>query len=192
LTKAVVQKQEGLASAGSVLGIDVGRFPRRRSSAVCRLDWDKQKIHWTMARFRAAEPERSATISSTAGETPLACAAFDGPLRSNLEPIGVYRVGLRLFAWPLADIVRLAIGRDRSFYHQGIPFSLERGNSFSTVRIARVSLYGRMRSGRNDRRPCRSLSALLENNKSHEASLHGRNLLRCSPIHPHGRRHCSG
>ena len=96
MTKASIQKRKGLASAGSVLGIDVGYSPRRRSSAVCRLDWDEHKIHWTIARFRAAEPERSATIARIAGETPLACAAFDGPLRSDLRPIGVYRVAERM------------------------------------------------------------------------------------------------
>jgi hypothetical protein len=47
------------ALTGSVLGVDVGYSPKRRSSAVCRLDWTEQKIHWTIARFRAAEPERA-------------------------------------------------------------------------------------------------------------------------------------
>ena len=105
MTKPAVQKREGLASAGSVLGIDVGCSSRRRSSAVCRLDWDTQKIHWTIARFRAAEPERSATISRIAGETPLACAAFDGPLRSDLEPIGVYRVAERMLTRRLQRLI---------------------------------------------------------------------------------------
>ena len=105
MIKASVQNRKGLASAGSVLGIDVGCSPRRRSSAVCRLDWDKQKIHWTIARFRAAEPERSATISRIAGETPLACVAFDGPLRSDLEPIGVYRVAERMLTRGLQRLI---------------------------------------------------------------------------------------
>jgi predicted RNase H-like nuclease len=105
LTKASVENRKGLASAGSVLGIDVGCSPRRRSSAVCRLDWDRQKIHWAIARFRAAEPERSATISRIVGKTPLACVAFDGPLRSDLEPIGVYRVAERLLTRRLQRLI---------------------------------------------------------------------------------------
>jgi hypothetical protein len=105
LTTASVQKRKGLASAGSVLGVDVGYSQTRRSSAVCRLDWDEKKIHWTIARFRAAEPERSATIARIAGETPLACAAFDGPLRSDLEPIGVYRVAERMLTRRLQRLI---------------------------------------------------------------------------------------
>jgi hypothetical protein len=105
LTPASVQKRQGLASAGSVLGVDVGYSQTRRSSAVCRLDWDEQKIHWTIARFRAAEPERSATIARIAGETTLACAAFDGPLRSDLEPIGVYRIAERMLTRRLQRLI---------------------------------------------------------------------------------------
>jgi hypothetical protein len=89
----------------SVLGVDVGYSPMRRSSAVCRLDWDEQKIHWTIARFRAAEPERSVTIARIAGETLLACAAFDGPLRSDLEPIAVYRVAERMLTRRLQRLI---------------------------------------------------------------------------------------
>jgi hypothetical protein len=88
-----------------VLGVDVGYSPMRRSSAVCRLDWDEQKIHWTIARFRAAEPERSVTIARIAGETLLACAAFDGPLRSDLEPIAVYRVAERMLTRRLQRLI---------------------------------------------------------------------------------------
>ena len=105
MTKASVQKRKGLASAGSVLGIDVGCSPRRRSSAVCRLDWDKQKIHWTIARFRAAEPERSATICPHSRRNALGLRSFRRTARSDLEPIGVYRVAERMLTRGLQRLI---------------------------------------------------------------------------------------
>jgi Protein of unknown function (DUF429) len=84
-----------LASTGAVLGIDVGCSAIRRSSAVCRLAWDAYEATWEVARFRALEPERTETIAA-AGNLPLACAAFDGPLRRGFEPIGRYRTAERM------------------------------------------------------------------------------------------------
>jgi hypothetical protein len=80
-----------LPSRGSVLGVDVGWSTSRRSSAVCRLDWDETSIGWSIARFSALEPERAHTIASVAGDAPLLAAAFDGPLRQGLDVIGKYR-----------------------------------------------------------------------------------------------------
>ena len=51
---------------------------------------------WRVARFRAVEPERTTTIVSVAGVGPLACAAFDGPLRRGFEAIGRYRTAERM------------------------------------------------------------------------------------------------
>jgi Protein of unknown function (DUF429) len=79
-----------------VLGIDVGCSVVRRSSAVCRISWDRQEVMWRVARFRAVEPERTDTIAVVAGGLPLACVAFDGPLRRGLEPIGRYRTAERM------------------------------------------------------------------------------------------------
>ena len=81
-----------LQASGSVLGIDVGCSPTRRSSAVCRLDWTGTTYSWTIDRFRASDPERSDAIRRMAEGHSIACAAFDGPLRSDLNEIGVYRV----------------------------------------------------------------------------------------------------
>ena len=80
---------------GSVLGIDVGFSPTRRSSAVCRLDWTEHEVGYEIERFRAVEPERAQTISKLADRPLLACA-LDGPIRSDLEVIGRYRIAEQL------------------------------------------------------------------------------------------------
>jgi hypothetical protein len=79
-----------------VLGVDVGFSPKQRSSAVCRLDWDTQRITWTIQRFRALPAEQKAAITAVAGEKPLLAAAFDGPLRVGFEVIGRYRTAERV------------------------------------------------------------------------------------------------
>ena len=81
--------------SGSVLGVDVGFSISRRSSAVCRLDWNATEIKLTIDRFRALEPERSAVLGAVA-DRQLIVAAFDGPLRSDLEVIGRYRLAEKL------------------------------------------------------------------------------------------------
>jgi hypothetical protein len=81
---------------GAVLGIDVGFSKTRRSSAVCRLDWDSNHIRWTMQRFRALPAEQESSIATLAGSIPLEAAAFDGPLRTGLDIIGSYRVADRM------------------------------------------------------------------------------------------------
>jgi hypothetical protein len=53
----------------------------------------------------SGEPERSVTIARIAGETLLACAAFDGPLRLDLEPIAVYRVAERMLTRRLQRLI---------------------------------------------------------------------------------------
>lgn len=80
-----------ITQSGSVLGVDVGCSPTRRSSAVCRLDWDTTTVSWNIARFRAIEPERQDAIAKVVDEHPLQCAAFDGPLCAQMDVIGVYR-----------------------------------------------------------------------------------------------------
>ena len=83
----------------------MGCSPTRRSGAVCRLDWDEHKVHWSIDRFRAVEPERSETIARIAGEKILACAAFDGPLRSDLELIAIYRTAERMLTRQLQPFI---------------------------------------------------------------------------------------
>ena len=45
------------------------------------------------------------TISRIAGGTPLACAAFDRPLGSDLKPIGVYRIAERMLTRRLQRLI---------------------------------------------------------------------------------------
>jgi hypothetical protein len=91
-----------LASRGAVLGIDVGCSAVRRSSAICRIAWSAQGVTWKVARFRAIEPERTETIVAVAGGLPIACAAFDGPLRRGFDGIGRYRTAERMLTRRLA------------------------------------------------------------------------------------------
>ena len=79
-----------IPEAGSVIGVDVGFSPKRRSSAVCRLDWTASRIDISVGRYRSIEPERTEVLSRMV-DRPIIAAAFDGPLRSDLEVIGMYR-----------------------------------------------------------------------------------------------------
>jgi len=85
-----------MRDAGSVLGVDVGFSAKRKSSAVCRLDWDGNCVNWTIQRFRAQSEEQKTVISSVAGNRLLEAAAFDGPLRRGLNLIGRYRTAERM------------------------------------------------------------------------------------------------
>ncbi len=78
-----------------MLGVDVGFSPKRRSSAVCRLEFTGATVAWTIERFRAIEPERTVTLRRLADQ-PLLAAAFDGPLRRGFEIVGHYREAERV------------------------------------------------------------------------------------------------
>lgn len=93
------------AEYGSVLGIDVGCSPSRRSSAVCRLDWNRRTVKWSIDRFRAIEPERRKTIVSVAGDALLTAVAIDGPLRSGFDLIGRYRTAEKMLTRGMASLV---------------------------------------------------------------------------------------
>lgn len=90
---------------GAVLGVDVGFSPIRRSSAVCRLDWDDLAVRCSIKRFRAAEPERTETLASVACPSPVLVAALDGPLRGDLAIIGRYRTAERMLTRRLAPLI---------------------------------------------------------------------------------------
>lgn len=92
---------------GSALGIDVGCSPTRKSSAVCRFDWNELTVNWSIQRFRATDEERRRAIVGAIDSNRLEAAAFDGPLRSDLSEIGVYRVAERL----LTRGLRIMIGK---------------------------------------------------------------------------------
>lgn len=90
---------------GSVIGIDVGCSPARRSSAVCRLDWTASTISWEIERFRAIEPERERIIAKVGAGRPVEVAAFDGPLRRGLDIIGRYRMAERMLTRRLGRLI---------------------------------------------------------------------------------------
>jgi hypothetical protein len=93
-----------LPAEGSVLGVDVGCSSTRRSTAACRLDWNVSRVSWSIERFRAVEPERSQALGRIA-KRPIIAAAFDGPLRSDLEVIGRYRIAEQLLTRGLRSFI---------------------------------------------------------------------------------------
>ncbi len=80
-----------LPESGSVLGVDIGFSVKRRSSAVCRLDWNANSVAFSIERFRALEPERTQVLRRAA-DRPVMAVAFDGPLRSDFGIIGHFRL----------------------------------------------------------------------------------------------------
>jgi hypothetical protein len=84
--------------------VDVGCSSTRRSTAVCRLDWNAEEVSWAIERFRAVEPERSKVLRRVANRRIIA-AAFDGPLRSDLEEIGRYRMAEQLLTRGLRQFI---------------------------------------------------------------------------------------
>jgi hypothetical protein len=90
---------------GSVIGIDVGCSPARRSSAICRLDWSDSVVAWEIVRFRALEPEREREIARVAGGRRIAVAAFDGPIRRGFDIIGRYRTAERMLTRRLRPLI---------------------------------------------------------------------------------------
>jgi hypothetical protein len=94
-----------IANQGSVVGIDVGCSPTRRSSAICRLDWSASGVSWDIARFRAVEPEREHVIAQVAGGRQIIAAAFDGPIRRSFDIIGRYRTAERMLTRRLRPLI---------------------------------------------------------------------------------------
>ncbi len=96
-----------ISQTGTVLGIDVGYSSKKRSSAICRLDWDDHRVNWTNDRFRADMADRQRAIEGVGGGILVAAAAFDGPLRRGFDLIGHYRIAERM----LTRRVRSRIGK---------------------------------------------------------------------------------
>lgn len=90
---------------GSVLGIDVGFSPRRRSSAVCRLDWTPTEISWEIDRFRALDQDRQEAVTRVAGSKTISCVAVDGPMRRNFDLIGRYRIAEQMLTRQLFRLI---------------------------------------------------------------------------------------
>ena len=100
-----------LGRAGSVMGIDVGYSPTRRSSAACRLDWHRDGaaavIGWQVRRFRADAAERADAIGTVAGGRRLRAVALDGPLAPGMGPTPAYRCAERM----LTRVIGRRIGK---------------------------------------------------------------------------------
>ncbi|WP_377846776.1 hypothetical protein [Bosea sp. UC22_33] len=94
-----------ITEQGSVVGIDVGCSPTRRSSAICRLDWSASGVSCDIARFRAVEPERERVIAQVAGGRQIIGAAFDGPIRRGFGIIGRYRTAERMLTRRLRPLI---------------------------------------------------------------------------------------
>lgn len=82
----------GLPDIGSVVGVDVGYSPTRRSSAICRLWWNIDIVDWKVDRFRYEAADRARAFQTVVGDEPILVAALDGPLRRGLDQIGRYRL----------------------------------------------------------------------------------------------------
>jgi hypothetical protein len=94
-----------LPGSGSVVGIDVGYSRTRRSSAVCRLDWDTTAVRWRIERSTAVEPERADIIAKVIGKETILAASFDGPLCRGLNVIGEYRAAERMLTKRLQPLI---------------------------------------------------------------------------------------
>lgn len=98
-------RKQYTAECGSVIGIDVGCSPARRSSAICRLDWSASCVAWEIKRFRAVEPERENTIADIGRRRPINAVAFDGPIRQGFDVIGRYRTAERMLTRRLRPLI---------------------------------------------------------------------------------------
>lgn len=85
-----------LSGIGSVVGIDVGFSPTKRSSAICRLHWDSEVVAWSLRRFRATDEDRRAAIEDIMKASKPLAAAIDGPLMRGFPIIGRYRAAERM------------------------------------------------------------------------------------------------
>jgi hypothetical protein len=94
-----------IPASGSIIGVDVGCSPARRSSAICRIDWSESIVEWEIARFRALEPERESVIAQVAAGHRIVAAAFDGPIRRGFDIIARYRTAERMLTRRLGSLI---------------------------------------------------------------------------------------
>jgi predicted RNase H-like nuclease len=91
---------------GAVLGVDVGYSVKRRSSAICRLEWDENQLDWEFRRFRCDAAERQCAIAEMTGLRQILAAAFDGPFCADLEnAIGEYRCAESILTREIGRII---------------------------------------------------------------------------------------
>src|ERR1700733_11976169 len=80
-----------LPESGAVLGGDVGWSKKSKTSAVCRLEFDKAGVTLHTKRCTAELSEIKQSLTALVGRRRLLAAAFDGPFRRDLDHIGIYR-----------------------------------------------------------------------------------------------------
>jgi hypothetical protein len=85
-----------LPSCGAVIGIDIGFSIKRRSTAICLLTWDSDKIDWQIERFKALPVERDQAIRRATGDRDILAVAVDGPVRCSFDLIKCYRTAERM------------------------------------------------------------------------------------------------
>jgi hypothetical protein len=78
----------------TVLGIDVGYSPTRKTTGFCALQWDDQTIHWRCLNASRDDTGRLAVLHTLLPAEPrhVLALAIDGPLRPHLaEDTSQYR-----------------------------------------------------------------------------------------------------
>jgi hypothetical protein len=74
----------------TVLGIDVGYSPTRKTTSFCALQWDDQAIHWRCYNTTSDDGKRLNALHKLLPAEPrrVLAVAIDGPLRPNLADFG--------------------------------------------------------------------------------------------------------
>ena len=107
LAEKVVSGPDGLKSGyhssvlprcGSVLGIDVGYSPTKRTTAFCCFSWDEDSLAWSHSRATAEAHSREQALEVVYAGTPFLAVAIDGPLAPGLTHCSAYRTCERLLS----------------------------------------------------------------------------------------------
>lgn len=81
-----------LPESGSVLGIDVGFSPKKRTTAFCCLSWDRERLESKHACATADYELRHQALGDVlSGRSEVMAVAIDGPLRPSLPVVREYR-----------------------------------------------------------------------------------------------------
>ena len=87
-----------LPKCGSVLGIDVGYSPTKRTTAFCCFSWTEDSLAWSQSSATAEAHSREQALEAVYAGAPFLAAAIDGPLAPGLTHCSVYRTCERLLS----------------------------------------------------------------------------------------------
>ncbi|MCI0627634.1 MAG: HD domain-containing protein [Acidobacteria bacterium] len=87
---------------GAVLGVDVGWSEHQRSSAACLLRWSRAHLELRCKLFTAQPDDLRKGLSEILAGSNVLAAAIDGPIRGQLDEIGIYRSAERTVTRQLA------------------------------------------------------------------------------------------